>query len=435
MSYHKNNAMKIKTQLVCAIVVLMGMTLSSCSADDVLQPADAEKSSLVIKSETVTEFETATQAVANMKIGWNLGNTLESNSNEVDGWIEKYTDRSVKSYETAWGQPQADAHLMAAFKTMGFNAIRVPVTWWPHLDNDTIVDAKWMARVKEVVDYVLAQNMYCIVNVHHDTGSGASCWMKADLDNFDKHNAKFVKIWQQIAQTFRDYDQRLLFEGYNEMLDAGDNWNAPADRNDLKAINQYAQSFVNTVRASGGNNAKRNLIVSTYAAATGGTWGNTPYVMKDFVVPTDPIGNQNHLAVEVHAYSPWQWMKSYSGKWTSQCESAVRDIFVNYLKPYVLDKGYPAVLGEYGPSSDGMEDGAYSNEDKYELPQMARCYIKYCKQYGVAPFYWMGLVDGSDRAQATFKWSMPKTTDAIVNEWYGDGNEPSTTTGIHTVTK
>lgn len=421
--------------LAMAVVALLAAACSENETALLTDGTNTAKSSITLKADDNTEFETATEAAAHMQVGWNLGNTLESNSNEVNGWIEKYTDRSPKAYETAWGQPQADAHLMAAFKRVGFNAIRVPVTWWPHLDNDTIINAAWMARVKEVVDYVLAQDMYCIINVHHDTGDASSCWLRADMTNFDSYNAKFVKLWKQIAQTFRDYDQRLLFEGYNEMLDASGTWNAPTDRNDLKAINQYAQNFVNTVRASGGNNVRRNLIVTTYAAASGSNWGNTPYVVKDFVVPTDPIGNQRHLAVEVHAYAPWEWMKNNSGKWTDQCDSDVRGIFANYLQPYFLEKGYPVVLGEYGPSDNGMEDGASTNEDKYELEEMARSYIKYCKQYGVAPFYWMGLVNGTDRTEATFKWTMPKTVDAIINEWYGDGNEPGTTTGIHNVTK
>eukprot|EP00825_Cyclidium_porcatum_P032992 TRINITY_DN35106_c0_g1_i1.p1 TRINITY_DN35106_c0_g1~~TRINITY_DN35106_c0_g1_i1.p1 ORF type:complete len:139 (+),score=7.19 TRINITY_DN35106_c0_g1_i1:451-867(+) len=138
-----------------------------------------------------------------MKIGWNLGNTLESDSGEVNGWIEKYTDRSPTAYETSWGQPVATQALIHEFKKIGFNAIRVPVTWWPHLDNDTVINAAWMNRVEEVVNYVLNEGMYCIINIHHDTGAASASWLKADITNFTSMNAKYIKIWQQIPCTLR----------------------------------------------------------------------------------------------------------------------------------------------------------------------------------------------------------------------------------------
>lgn len=420
--------MKINNLIAGCMLIAAGLGLAGCSDD--ASTAENENNVANIKTTSVSvDFETAVSAVAQMRVGWNLGNTLESNSNENPGWIERYTDHSVKAYETAWGQPQADEHLIQAMKTEGFNAIRVPVTWWPHLDKDTLIDAQWMARVREVVDYVVRNNMYCILNIHHDTGAGSSNWLKADVDNFDGINKKFVKIWKQIAEEFKDYDEHLLFEGYNEMLDAGNNWNAPADRRDLQAVNKFAQNFVNTVRATGGNNAKRNLVVSTYAAAYGGNWGNTPYVLSDFVIPTDPTGNQKHIAVEVHSYAPWQWMKNNGGRWTSSCDEEIRNMYAT-LKSRFIDNGYPVIVGEYGPSTEGMEDGAGNNEAKYDMPQMATSYVKYAKQYGVACFYWMGLVDGADRSEATFKWTMPKTTDAIITAWYGEGNQPGTTTSI-----
>ena len=240
------------------------------------------------------DFETATQAVANMKVGWNLGNTLDANSGSLDNmWIEAWTDRSPSAYETAWGQPVTTREVIRMMKRAGFNAIRVPVTWWPHMeatfnsvtwnsqteslnpwdpDADPIgtqIDEEWMARVQEVVDYVIDEGMYCILNVHHDTGTYSTSWIKASMDNYYKKKDTFAAIWTQIANRFKDYDEKLIFEGYNEVLDPYNSWcysslgmgsyNASVANDAYNAINSYAQLFVNTVRATGGNNAQRNL--------------------------------------------------------------------------------------------------------------------------------------------------------------------------------
>ena len=164
-------------------------------------------------------FETAYQAVRNMKVGWNLGNTLDAHNGS------RMTD--VVQSETTWGQPVTKPELMQMMKEAGFGAIRVPVTWYPHMDNNNKVDAAWMKRVHEVVDYVLDAGMYCILNIHHDTGAdgdGHTSWLKADETVYAQQKGRFESLWRQIAEEFRDYDQRLLFESYNEMLDTYNSW-------------------------------------------------------------------------------------------------------------------------------------------------------------------------------------------------------------------
>ena len=253
-------------------------------------------------------FETAYQAVRNMKVGWNLGNTLDAHNGS------RMTD--VVQSETTWGQPVTKPELMQMMKEAGFGAIRVPVTWYPHMDNNNKVDAAWMKRVHEVVDYVLDAGMYCILNIHHDTGAdgdGHTSWLKADETVYAQQKGRFESLWRQIAEEFRDYDQRLLFESYNEMLDTYNSWcfasfaapgnyNATVAKSAYNAINSYAQSFVNTVRATGGNNAQRNLIVNTYAASNGiGNWNSHLLdPLKQMNLPDDVV--QGHLFFEVHAY-------------------------------------------------------------------------------------------------------------------------------------
>jgi aryl-phospho-beta-D-glucosidase BglC (GH1 family) len=129
-----------------------------------------------------------------------------------------------------------------------------------------------MNRVHDVVDYVISQGLYCIINVHHDTGADSqnwASWLKADASVYTAQKARYEKLWQQIANEFRNYDQHLLFEAYNEMLDAQSSWNFAQSNTSYDAINNYAQSFVNVVRATGGNNAQRNLIINDYGASSG----------------------------------------------------------------------------------------------------------------------------------------------------------------------
>lgn len=209
--------------------------------------------------------ESAAQAVKNMGIGTNFGNCMDAI--DMNKTMEK---NSVTEFEKCWGQEPTTKPMVDFLKKNGFNSVRIPVTWFQHMKEDGTVDAAWMDRVQEIVDYVIDNGMYCILNVHHDTGADdnkVTHWIKADLDNYNANKTKFENLWTQIANRFKNYDQHLVFEGYNEMLDADNTWNAPKNTNSYKGLNGYAQSFVNAVRATGGNNETRNLIINTYAAS------------------------------------------------------------------------------------------------------------------------------------------------------------------------
>ena len=321
-----------------------------------------------------TEFETATEAVKNMAVGWNLGNTLDSNSGDtLNMWIEHWTSRTPSDYEKAWGQPVTKASLMKMFKDAGFNAIRVPVTWYPHMEakfrftsNDnsnwypsrddigTKVNAAWMRRVKQVVDYVIDAGMYCILNVHHDTGASNTAWLVASEADYEKQHERYEALWKQIAETFRDYDEHLLFESYNEMLDTEDSWcfasfaaqgsyNATIARSAYNGINSYAQTFVNTVRATGGNNAQRNLVVNTYGACDGnGNWNShLQDPLKEMKLPDDEV--MNHLIFEVHSYPDIKNLSS---------AKSTLNTTISNLKKNLASKGAPIIFGEWGTSTD-----------------------------------------------------------------------------------
>ena len=389
---------------------------------------------LSIQEAATADFETATNAVANMKLGWNLGNTLESNSGQLSNmWIERWTKRTPTDYETAWGQPVATRELITMMKRAGFNAIRVPVTWYPHMEarfqfsgnsttwdpeSDPIgtqIDETWMNRVQEVVDYVINEGMYCILNVHHDTGAANTAWLVASTDNYKKQKATFEAIWTQIANRFKNYGERLIFEGYNEMLDPYNSWcfssygspsnyDASVASDAYAAINNYAQSFVNAVRATGGNNAQRNLAVCTYGACSGsGTWNqHLQEPLTNMQMPNDPANG--HIIFEVHSYIGTKDI-SYT---KSTVDQMLRDI-----NSTLGSKG-PVIFGEWGTTDDANYYVDYhSNTLEY-----ANYFVKRAKQYGFCTFYWMGLSDGEDRSVP--KFTQPDMVSSITKGYYGN---------------
>ena len=345
--------------------------------------------------------ESAVSAVKNMRLAWNLGNTLDC----FGTWIGN--NQSSEKYETCWGQPVTKPELMAFLKREGFNAVRVPVTWWQHLDSNDNIDEAWMKRVQEIVDYVISQGMYCIINVHHDTGSGSADqhWLRADINKFDQMNVRFQKIWQQIATRFISYDQRLLFEGYNEMLDDANTWTDAKDASSYTAVNQFAQSFVNTVRATGGNNATRNLIVTPYSAAT---WNG----LTSFTVPTDNVSG--HLITEIHSYDPYNWLSS-PGTWGTTQSNFIRDMYTR-LKSKFISQGVPVIIGECGIIGENDVDTDAIKAKKTEAAKHIADVIRQGKALNIPVFYWMTLIDGADRSVP--QWTIPELVEAMKTAYY-----------------
>ena len=187
----------------------------------------------------VFEEETAFEAAANFGPGWNLGNTLDSTSYNIvedkagkKGWIVQWGKKDAQghllpeAWETAWGQPIVTEVLADYVLSLGFSTVRVPITWAEHIGENNRIDPLWLARVKEVVDIFHSRGIYVIINMHHD--GGADGWIEASEASYTEFGSRFAAVWTQIAETFADYDERLLFESMNEVLDANNNWNAPS---------------------------------------------------------------------------------------------------------------------------------------------------------------------------------------------------------------
>lgn len=399
---------------------------------DPVQPADKDKD----KDKDVklsTEFLAAKETVKAMGAGWNLGNTLDANSGDTTNmWIEHWGPTGIFDYEKAWGQVPPTAELFKMLREAGFRSIRVPITWYPNMGtkfNTEVVngqpmwkpslnplgytvDAAWMAEVKRVVDAVLAADMYCIINVHHDTGTSNTHWIVADSKSYAKNSERFKNLWAQIAETFKDYDGRLLFEAYNEMTDAADSWcfasfgtpqryDAAMAADAYATVNAYAQDFVDVVRASGGKNADRNLVVSTYAACSGdGDWNtHLKDPLKEMKLPADNAAD--HLIFEVHYYPNFA---SYDAAKKSV------DAFISSLNTNLVPKGAPVIIGEWGSGGDSPV-----TYDKSRLVYLsfAQYFVEQATKNNMGTFYWMGISDGADRSVP--KFTQQDLAEAIVN--------------------
>ena len=361
------------------------------------------------------EFETATEAIKNMKVGWMLWNSLESHAGLASG----YDPANYQSLETAWGQPKTRPELMKMLRKAGFNAIRVPVTWFPYMDEDGNVDPRWMKRVHEVVDYVIDQGMYCMLNVHHDTGDGDFCWIKADETNYKNNHKRFENLWRQIAEEFKDYNQLLLFEGYNEMIDIWNSWgraysfsewsetkpgvweptghDEAIERSIYNALNNYAQSFVNAVRSTGGNNKTRNLVVNTYAA-----WPlpGDDYPLANLKIPDDET--QGHIAFAVHYSIDLTVTDDYEKE---------TDRYLSIFNERIKALHAPMIIGEW----DGQEE-------KKEGLSYSTYFMKNTAPYDIATIV-CGMIDSGYRSLPAFQY--PEHIRAMMKGYYGEDYEPT----------
>lgn len=361
------------------------------------------------------EFETAAEAVKNMKVGWMLWNSLESHS----GLNSVYDPANYQSLETAWGQPKTKPELIKMLRKAGFNVIRVPVTWFPYMDEDGNVDSRWMKRVHEVVDYVIDQGMYCMLNVHHDTGDGDFCWIKADETNYKNNHKRFENLWRQIAEEFKDYDAHLLFEGYNEMIDIWNSWGRPysfsewsetkpgvweptghdeaIERSIYNALNNYAQSFVNAVRSTGGNNKTRNLVINTYAA-----WPlpGEDYPLANLKIPDDET--QGHIAFAVHYSIDLTVTDDYEKE---------TDRYLSIFNERIKALHAPMIIGEWDMQEEKKEGLGYS-----------AYFMKNTAPYDIATIV-CGMIDSGYRTLPAFQY--PEHVRAMLKGYYGEDYEPT----------
>ena len=350
---------------------------------------------------------TSMQLSTQMAPGWNLGNTLEAINTS-----NPYVWGSSNFNETAWGNPVANQALFNAVKAAGFKSVRIPVSWSQYADANYNISPQWMARVTEVVNYAHNAGLYAIINVHWDGG-----WMnQTTYSQQAALNAKLSAFWTQIANNFKNHDDYLLFAGQNETHMDGGNGTTP----EWLAVQQgFNQTFVNAVRATGGNNTNRHLVVQAYN--TNIDIGTDP----SYVFPSDTVANR--LFFEVHYYDPytltlvangpiWQWGATATnpGAVDAWANEPWVDSEFQKVKSRYIDHGIPVIMGEYGTMSKTDLDPT-SNYRKLWTQYVTRSAF----QHGVVPMWWddgysgnhtFGLFNRNTGAQ-----SVPDVISTIIN--------------------
>ena len=325
-------------------------------------------------------------------VGWNLGNQFECSAPGQDGEsMDIGNPEGSINAETAWGNPVVTEAMIQAVKNAGFNAIRIPIRWQCHITDPQkmSIDQDWIDRIKTVVGWCLDNDLKVIINAHHEK------WLESrpTYEYKDKNCEKLAILWKNIASAFADYDSRLAFAGTNE-VHIKDNWGKPEPEN-LEVQNAYNQKFVDAVRATGGNNAKRHLIVQTYVC---NPWFGIDN--GDFIIPKDAEGNgNNYMSVEFHYYQPWSyagypenethydyWGAAYkdAGKAPAEDENSMKEFFEKVVNTW-SSQGLGIVIGEWGVTNRNT-----SNPDKVHENMNYYCNFltKEAHNRGFSTFVW-----------------------------------------------
>ncbi|MBR6045027.1 MAG: glycoside hydrolase family 5 protein [Ruminococcus sp.] len=302
---------------------------------------------------------TAAQLVAEIKTGWNLGNSLDA-----------YGNKGVLS-EIAWGNPKTTKDMIDAVKAKGFDLIRIPVTWGGHLGEgpDYTVDPEWFDRVQEVVNYAYDNGMYVIINSHHEED-----WRIPDNKHIEAVDAEVKALWLQIAERFKDYGDHLIFEGLNEprVKDGANEWNG-GTKEGRECVNRLNKTFLDAVRSTGGNNTNRLLLLTTFASSCGTTAINAAEIPQD-----------EHVGYSIHAYTPYAFTYNANESWElftwdGSHDTEILGMLYN-LKERFVDNGVPVIITEYGAvNKDGNDE---------EVAKWATCYLTTAKSVGIPCVWW-----------------------------------------------
>jgi len=346
-------------------------------------------------------LKTAIAAVREMKLGVNIGNSFDSlDSNRV-------------ATQTGWGNPAVSQDYIKSLKSHGFTTVRFPVSWADYIGDapDYTVNTSWMDRVKRVADWILEEDMYCILNVHHD---GADIVNKSWIEEIrfieqeEEILKKYASLWRQIAETFNYASHLLVFEGMNEpQFDKLWPRNDPNIANKTRAfylLNTLNQTFVDTVRVTGGNNAKRLLLVPGYWTdidMTIDNWG------AFFNMPEDTI--ENRIILSLHYYTPWNFCGGDAPTWgTSANKNQLKNLF-DKVKVNVIDKyNIPVIIGEYAVNINNSS-GAVSGTPKNSANRVdwMLSVTQKCVDLGICPILWDTGMRAYNKGMADVERSSP----------------------------
>ncbi|MBD5128729.1 MAG: glycoside hydrolase family 5 protein [Ruminococcaceae bacterium] len=315
-------------------------------------------------------------------MGWNLGNQLEAL-------------RDGTPHEQGWGNPVITNDLLKLVSEQGFKTVRIPVSYLTHIGEgpDYTVEKEWLDRIQEVVDYVIDNGMFAIINMHGDgyyTIDGAWLLCAEPADKQTEIKAKYEAVWRQIADRFKNYDEHLIFESMNEEFDG--QYGGPSDEA-YGNINDYNRIFTDTVRKTGSNNTKRWLLIPGWNT-------NIQYTLMDtFKIPEDTLceADGKRIMISVHYYDPYNFtlnedMNAAKTQWgqygvenveKSNNEAYIKGVMTKLNRQFVSE-GYPVVIGELGVQDKTQKDPAHNEFRRYWLEVV----VSNAKQQGCVPVYW-----------------------------------------------
>lgn len=396
---------KTVSAVLAGTMLLSSLVISGCSNGEA---SGAQSGSDTSAAEVITAHQgeikdiSSLELVKDMKIGWSLGNTLDGGGKSSKG-------SSPETIERAWGNPVTTKEMIDEIKNAGFNVLRIPTTWdWSTGDApDYKISDEWLARVKEVVDYGMANDMYVILNIHHET------WHYPTEDNYEAASDRLKKVWTQIGNYFENYDEHLIFEGLNEprVIGSDEEWAGGSDAT-REVVNKLDADFVSTIRSLGGNNKLRHLMIPGYAASS------SEVALKALKIPE----NDDKLIVSVHAYIPYNFALSDSkqaNKWIACKGGFTTDIdnLADLLKTLFTDKGQAVIIGEFGARS--------KDNEKYRA-EWAKYYVTKMNTIGVPCVWWdNGAFTGSGELfglfdRRTLEWRFPLVKDALISAANGE---------------
>lgn len=345
---------------------------------DTTETASSAQESETTQDTDDSENLTALELSKLMGNGINLGNTMEAY-----GRPELGINADTSKYETFWGQPVTTEEMIAGMKNSGFDSIRIPVAWTNMMDYEngdyTIADA-YLDRVDELITYAINNGMYVIINDHWD-GSWWGMFGSATEETRETAFTMYTSMWTQLAERYHDYDESLIFESGNEELgnrlndtDICKDSGSLSEDECYEMTNRINQTFVDTVRATGGNNADRFLLIAGYNTNIAKTCDDR------FKMPKDTIPDK--LLVSVHYYDPWNYCGTDSGtQWGTHGEYETQNADLKKMTKFT-EQGYGVIIGEYGVLA--KDDGTL----KDSITAYTENLLDNCDLYNFVPMLW-----------------------------------------------
>jgi len=310
-----------------------------------------------------------------LTLGVSLGNTFDAYK---DSNLEDEMDT-----ETVWQSVVTTQEIIEGYHDAGFTTIRIPVSWHNHVSGDDFtISEQWMDRIQEVVDWAIDDGMYVIINIHHDNHPEANAYYP-NSEHLDQSIKYVTSIWTQVSERFKDYDEHLIFESLNEprLVDHDNEWFIQGNddcKDSIECINVLNQTIVDTIRASGGNNASRYIMVPGYDASSKGA------LNSGFVFPTDPVDNDHRIMLSIHEYTPYSFALEYPGEdiFNYKSESSTGDIdeFMDSLYESFISQGIPVVIGEFGAVDKSQNTQSRVNFASY--------YVASARARGMTCMWW-----------------------------------------------